>query len=61
MLTISSRSVSFQGSLTACRDISPGDEITTSYINKKMPKADRRRELKTKYKFFCTCSVCGPV
>ncbi|EJD34840.1 hypothetical protein AURDEDRAFT_75805 [Auricularia subglabra TFB-10046 SS5] len=50
----------YQATYTASRDIAPGEEITVTYIDETRPKAERRKELKTKYFFTCTCELCGP-
>ncbi|EJC98538.1 uncharacterized protein FOMMEDRAFT_136803 [Fomitiporia mediterranea MF3/22] len=39
-------------------DIAPGKEITIAYIDTVRPTAERKAELKVKYGFNCTCSVC---
>ncbi|KAH7101851.1 hypothetical protein BKA62DRAFT_770332 [Auriculariales sp. MPI-PUGE-AT-0066] len=55
----------FQGRLIALKDIAPGEEITISYVgntdNKPTSTAQRRNELKEKYKFDCICEACGPL
>ncbi|EJD45641.1 SET domain-containing protein [Auricularia subglabra TFB-10046 SS5] len=50
----------YQATYTALRDIAAGEEITVSYIDDKKPKSERRKELKEKYFFKCTCERCGP-
>ncbi|EJC99899.1 SET domain-containing protein [Fomitiporia mediterranea MF3/22] len=45
--------------LRAKRDIVPGEEITISYIDIVRPTTERKAELKIKYDFDCTCSVCA--
>ncbi|KAK3374908.1 hypothetical protein B0H63DRAFT_260256 [Podospora didyma] len=42
----------------ALRDIMPGEEITLSYINPAMTRADRMRRLKRIWGFDCACHLC---
>ncbi|KAK2066535.1 hypothetical protein P8C59_000342 [Phyllachora maydis] len=42
----------------AMRDISPGEEITISYINTMRPRAERQERLK-EWGFTCTCPLCS--
>ena len=46
-------------SLLAYRDISPGEEITISYIDEGMTRAERQSELAKGYRFTCTCKMCS--
>ncbi|KAK0722948.1 hypothetical protein B0T26DRAFT_640527 [Lasiosphaeria miniovina] len=43
----------------AMRPISPGEEITISYINPKMRRADRMERLKRLWGFDCACHLCA--
>ncbi|EJD45640.1 SET domain-containing protein [Auricularia subglabra TFB-10046 SS5] len=50
-----------QGSVWAMKAIQPGDELVFDYTNNsRASKKTRRAELLKKYKFFCTCTKCGP-
>ncbi|KAM3073601.1 hypothetical protein ACMFMF_006804 [Clarireedia jacksonii] len=42
----------------AVRELSPGDEITTSY-HVGGPSSERKKELKEWFKFDCTCDLCS--
>ncbi|GAA5913058.1 hypothetical protein JCM6882_005550 [Rhodosporidiobolus microsporus] len=44
----------------ALRDIKPGDEVLTSYVDLALPGGERRRELKERYHFDCDCEECEP-
>ncbi|KAF9519864.1 hypothetical protein BS47DRAFT_1481760 [Hydnum rufescens UP504] len=43
----------------ALRDIEPGQEILSSYIDITLPGPRRRHELKENYMFDCNCSACS--
>ncbi|KAH9820106.1 hypothetical protein DFH28DRAFT_1200861 [Melampsora americana] len=47
-----------QVSMHAVRNISPGEELTISYRDMKLPRLERQQELEH-YGFECTCSVCS--
>ncbi|EGG02004.1 uncharacterized protein MELLADRAFT_66658 [Melampsora larici-populina 98AG31] len=47
-----------QVSMHAIRDISPGEELTISYRDMKLPRLERQQELED-YGFNCTCSLCS--
>jgi hypothetical protein len=42
----------------ALRPISAGEEIVVTYIELEQPYAARQEELRQKYSFDCTCSIC---
>ncbi|KAH8114078.1 SET domain-containing protein [Phellopilus nigrolimitatus] len=44
--------------LRATRDISVGEEITITYVPELGSRADRQKELQSKYYFTCTCERC---
>ncbi|KAG8931655.1 hypothetical protein FRC02_002421 [Tulasnella sp. 418] len=44
--------------VVAIRDLLPGEEIFTSYIDVSLPHRHRARELKERYMFDCTCPLC---
>lgn len=46
------------GELRACRDISPGEEITVSYANMAMDIASRKEHMRIEYGFECACQYC---
>ncbi|KZT58763.1 hypothetical protein CALCODRAFT_494468 [Calocera cornea HHB12733] len=43
----------------ALRDLQPGDEVLTSYLDVALPRAQRQKELKDRYLFDCTCMLCA--
>ena len=43
---------------TAIRDIRPGDELTISYINAQLPRAERQERLE-QWGFKCKCAHCS--
>ncbi|KDQ11009.1 hypothetical protein BOTBODRAFT_469989 [Botryobasidium botryosum FD-172 SS1] len=43
----------------AIRDIQPGEEVLTSYIDISVPRVHRQKELKERYLFDCDCSLCS--
>ncbi|KAK7457072.1 hypothetical protein VKT23_010373 [Stygiomarasmius scandens] len=45
--------------VVALRDIHPGEEILTSYIDTILPKSSRVKTLQDTYYFTCTCSLCS--
>lgn len=44
--------------ITAARDISPGEELAISYIDEAAPLATRRSQLRREFYFHCTCERC---
>ncbi|KAJ4481274.1 hypothetical protein J3R30DRAFT_3287892 [Lentinula aciculospora] len=50
--------LTFTLSLSAVRDIYPGEEITISYINPFLPRHVRRTQLQSKWNFLCHCMHC---
>ncbi|KAJ4304129.1 hypothetical protein N0V88_001739 [Collariella sp. IMI 366227] len=48
----------FSQSVRAARDIFPGEELTLSYINPLMSRAERMAKLET-WGFRCTCPLCS--
>ncbi|KAK4151243.1 hypothetical protein C8A00DRAFT_17328, partial [Chaetomidium leptoderma] len=46
-------------SIHAARDISPGEELTLSYINPLMTRAQRMAKLKKNWGFDCSCPSCS--
>ncbi|KZT02011.1 SET domain-containing protein [Laetiporus sulphureus 93-53] len=53
--------LAFTMEIRALTPIRKGEEITMSYLelDEAAPRATRRRELKEKYNFFCTCPSCS--
>ncbi|GAA5853074.1 hypothetical protein JCM8547_000191 [Rhodosporidiobolus lusitaniae] len=45
--------------VVALREIKPGEEVLTSYVDIVLPREERRRELRERYKFECGCEGCG--
>ncbi|KAI0305279.1 hypothetical protein B0F90DRAFT_1809064 [Multifurca ochricompacta] len=48
-----------EGQVIAIRDISPGEEIFTSYIDTTLPRAQRQTVLSATYNFACQCTLCS--
>ncbi|BGP19589.1 hypothetical protein JCM10213_009318 [Rhodosporidiobolus nylandii] len=46
--------------VVALREIKPGEEILTSYVDIALPRDERRKELRERYKFDCVCEECEP-
>ena len=46
-------------SVTACRDVNAGEEITIGYCDLFAPRHIRHETLLENYKFLCDCSLCG--
>ena len=46
-------------SVTACRDVNAGEEITIGYCDLSAPRHIRHETLLENYKFLCDCSLCG--
>ncbi|KAK4689455.1 hypothetical protein P7C73_g669, partial [Tremellales sp. Uapishka_1] len=44
--------------VVAIRDLAPGEEILTSYIDVSIPFADRQLDLSKRYGFTCQCQLC---
>ena len=44
--------------IRAVKDIAEGEEVSLSYIRRGMPFATRQTQLKTTYRFECTCALC---
>jgi len=44
--------------VVAIRDIKPGEELLTSYVDLGLPLRRRKAELRANYHFECTCSLC---
>ncbi|KAF7349427.1 Histone-lysine N-methyltransferase ASHR1 [Mycena sanguinolenta] len=42
----------------ALRDIAPGEEILTAYVDTTLPKAQRQASLRETYLFSCACTLC---
>ncbi|KAJ7129082.1 hypothetical protein C8R46DRAFT_925638 [Mycena filopes] len=45
--------------VVALRDIAPGEEILTAYIDTTLPREQRRAALRETYHFECVCTLCG--
>uniref|UniRef100_A0A0W0F3H1 SET domain-containing protein n=1 Tax=Moniliophthora roreri TaxID=221103 RepID=A0A0W0F3H1_MONRR len=45
--------------VVALRDIAPGEEILTAYVDTTLPRRLRQKALKETYFFTCRCSLCG--
>ncbi|KAH9962254.1 SET domain-containing protein [Russula dissimulans] len=45
--------------VVAIRDISPGEEIFTSYIDTTLPRVRRQEALSNTYNFTCRCQLCS--
>ncbi|KAF5364937.1 hypothetical protein D9758_008087 [Tetrapyrgos nigripes] len=45
--------------VVAMRDIQPGEEILTSYIDTTLPKSSRQKTLQETYYFTCKCNLCS--
>ncbi|ESK87070.1 n-lysine methyltransferase smyd2-like [Moniliophthora roreri MCA 2997] len=45
--------------VVALRDIAPGEEILTAYVDVTLPRRLRQKALKETYFFTCRCSLCG--
>ncbi|KAG8982437.1 hypothetical protein FRB90_006789, partial [Tulasnella sp. 427] len=45
--------------VVAIKDIPPGEEILTSYVDISLPRHLRIKELKERYMFTCVCSACS--
>ncbi|THU98784.1 SET domain-containing protein [Dendrothele bispora CBS 962.96] len=45
--------------VVSLREISPGEEIFTSYIDITLPKASRLKTLQDAYYFACACNLCS--
>ncbi|KIJ28651.1 hypothetical protein M422DRAFT_189461, partial [Sphaerobolus stellatus SS14] len=43
----------------AIRDIEPGEEVLTSYVDISLPTHKRQEDLKETYNFTCSCAVCS--
>ncbi|KAF9077538.1 hypothetical protein BDP27DRAFT_1208202 [Rhodocollybia butyracea] len=50
--------LTFKLTLSAVRRISPGEEITISYINPFLPRHLRRAKLQSRWNFVCHCNHC---
>ncbi|KAH9985658.1 SET domain-containing protein [Russula compacta] len=48
-----------EAQVIAIRDISPGEEIFTSYIDTTLPRAQRQAALSASYDFSCQCALCS--
>ncbi|TFK25868.1 SET domain-containing protein [Coprinopsis marcescibilis] len=46
--------------VVAIKEIRPGDQIFTSYIDTTLPRSLRRKVLKETYHFICKCPLCLP-
>ncbi|GAA5868574.1 hypothetical protein JCM3774_005433 [Rhodotorula dairenensis] len=44
--------------VVALRDLEPGEEVVTSYVDLSLPRSERQRELEERYKFRCRCQGC---
>jgi hypothetical protein len=44
--------------VVAIRDIAPGEEILTSYVDLALPRHLRQTELHETYRFWCKCTEC---
>jgi hypothetical protein len=44
--------------VVALRTIEKGEEVLTSYIDVALPREERKRDLKERYKFECGCEGC---
>lgn len=44
--------------VVAIRDIKPGEELLTSYVDLGLPLRRRKAELRANYHFECSCSLC---
>ncbi|GAA6036402.1 hypothetical protein JCM8097_001703 [Rhodosporidiobolus ruineniae] len=44
--------------VVAVREIKPGEEVVTSYVDVALPREVRRKELRERYKFECGCEEC---
>ncbi|KAJ6484472.1 hypothetical protein C8R47DRAFT_1280715 [Mycena vitilis] len=45
--------------VVALREIAPGEEILTAYIDTTLPRAQRQTALRATYHFVCACSLCA--
>ncbi|KAJ7637325.1 hypothetical protein DFH06DRAFT_1335996 [Mycena polygramma] len=45
--------------VVALRDIAPGEEILTSYIDTTLPRVQRQAALRATYHFTCACTLCA--
>ncbi|KLT44665.1 SET domain-containing protein [Cutaneotrichosporon oleaginosum] len=45
--------------VVAIRDIAPGEEILTAYIDVSLPLAERQADLQSRYGFTCDCALCA--
>jgi len=43
----------------AVRSIRAGEELTVTYLNAGLPRAERRAALASKFCFACSCALCG--
>ncbi|KAA1473083.1 SET domain-containing protein [Dentipellis sp. KUC8613] len=43
----------------AIRDIAPGEEVFTAYIDTTLPRIQRQQALESAYNFKCQCSLCA--
>ncbi|KIR28868.1 putative protein lysine methyltransferase SET5 [Cryptococcus deuterogattii LA55] len=50
--------VSNKLTILARHGIQPGEELTISYVNMKMPRDERRQALREGYGFWCACDRC---
>lgn len=50
--------VSNKLTILARHGIQPGEELTISYVNMKMPRDERRQALREGYGFWCACGRC---
>jgi len=41
------------------RDIFPGEEVLTAYVDTSLPRAMRQQSLKETYNFTCNCTLCA--
>ncbi|KAN0111816.1 hypothetical protein V8E52_008196 [Russula decolorans] len=48
-----------EAQVIAIRDISPGKEILTSYIDTSLPRVQRQAALSATYNFSCECGLCS--
>ncbi len=45
-------------SFVAARDIEAGEELTVSYLDQTLPRAQRQQRLSFAYGFSCRCARC---